>query len=205
VPLPFRCRHRSSNRRKPGYDELDGIGSTDDRCGIKALSRAQRPDVRDLFQAEDRVINRRVFWAKHRRDQIATSPDLFARHRFPAVPRTVSTRSLARLPSVNATSTMATRFGVFERRVRDELHPLAQLEDLRILHPRLVVRRGEGRSLVHEHDRDHVLQADVRHVAIVHDRGFARRDANDDLLNGVGIERLALSQVLERVERRLNR
>ena len=86
------------------------------------------------------------------------------------------------MPSVSVTSTMATRTGRnrVERLVADELHLGALAQHRRVLHARLVVRRLERRGLVEQHHGDHVLQADVRHVAIVDDGGDCRRQPHDD-------------------------
>ena len=56
-----------------------------------------------------------------------------------------------------------------------------------------------------EHHRDHVLQADVGNVPVVDDRADARGEPDDDLLDVVGVERTLPAEVLDRVERRLDR
>ena len=53
--------------------------------------------------------------------------------------------------------------------IKDEIHFCPHAQDCRILHARLVVRRFERRGFVEQHHRDHVLQADIRHLAIVYD------------------------------------
>ena len=77
------------------------------------------------------------------------------------------------------------------------------LQDDRILHSWLVVGCLERRRLVDEHHRNHVLQADVRHVAVVHHASAT--DADGQLLHLVRLEGVALLEQLQRIERRLNR
>ena len=67
------------------------------------------------------------------------------------------------------------------------------------------MRRGKRRRLVEDHHRDHVLHADVRHLAVVDERRFANGDVDGHLPNVVSREWLALLQILQRVERCLNR
>jgi hypothetical protein len=47
-----------------------------------------------------------------------------------------------------------------------------------------------------------VLQADVRHVAIIDDRRHGRRQADRDALHLIGLERMLSAHRLDRVERR---
>jgi hypothetical protein len=87
------------------------------------------------------------------------------------VPRTASTRSLAGTIDKRDVDDGDTLRSCAERRVRDEYRSARRIFDP---HP-LVVRRGEV-AILSEHDRDHMLQADVRH-AIVHDcAGILRRE-----------------------------
>jgi hypothetical protein len=53
--------------------------------------------------------------------------------------------------------------------------------------------------------RDHVLQADIGNVAIVHDGPDARRQTHADRLHVVRFEGPLAADVVDRVERRLNR
>ena len=73
-----------------------------------------------------------------------------------------------------------------------------------ILHTLLIVRGFERRGLVEHKDREHVLDADIRHIAVIHNR-CARVHAHDHLAHLVRFKRLAFEHRLESVERRLNR
>ena len=77
--------------------------------------------------------------------------------------------------------------------------------DRRVLHAPLVMRGVERGRPVDQHDRDHVLETDVWNLTIVHDGPDGRGKANDDGLYIVGVERALPSDVLDGVERRLNR
>ena len=59
-----------------------------------------------------------------------------------------------------------------------------------VLHTRLVMRAVEGNGLVEQHDGDHVLQADVGDIAVVHHRGDRRCKAHGHALDLIGFERL---------------
>src|SRR5258708_21024106 len=67
------------------------------------------------------------------------------------------------------------------------------------------MRRTERNPLVHHHPRDHVLQADVRDLAVVHDRCLIRRQLHADLLHFIRIEGTVFPQDLEGIECRLDR
>ena len=95
---------------------------------------------------------------------------------------------------------MALQFGV-----GNQLHFGALFEDGGILHARLIVCGFKRSCFVDQHHRDHVLHTNVRHFAIVHQRRFAAGDANRDGLNLIRLEGAPSENVLERVERSLNR
>ena len=99
----------------------------------------------------------------------------------------------------------ANRHEFLQRLVANELDLRALAQHGRVLHARFVVRRLERRRLVDQHDRDHVLKTDVGDVAIVHDGGHRRRQPHDEALHVPGLERVALPQDLDRVERSLDR
>src|SRR5216683_963946 len=61
---------------------------------------------------------------------------------------------------------LAARAARVDARIGDDLHFGALPQHRRIFHARFVVHRAEGDGLVQQHDRDHVLQADVRHIAV---------------------------------------
>ena len=110
------------------------------------------------------------------------------------VPRTAPTRSVRVVRSVSVTSTIvASRIKSFECLVRYELYLGTFSEDGRGLHSGAVVRGGKRGGLVEQHDGDHVLQGDVRHLAVVHRLGFARGDPDDDAPDLRGIERSLLT------------
>src|SRR5205085_10698300 len=55
------------------------------------------------------------------------------------------------------------------------------------------------------HYGDHVLDAYIGHVAIVHGLGFASGDMHSDALDLIGGKRVPLHQALYRIKRRLDR
>ena len=124
------------------------------------------------------------------------------------VPRTASTRSESGVPSVqrDLDDRHARRQQRASARRPGRTSPCCAAAARRVLHARLVVRGVERGRLVDQHHRDHVLKADVRNVAVVHDgadasgRGERRRPSHRSASNG----RL-LADVFDRVERRLNR
>jgi hypothetical protein len=71
-----------------------------------------------------------------------------------------------------------------------------------ILHARLVVRGTERGCLVDQHDGDHVLDADVRHLAVV-DYG-TRAHPHQDLLHLFRVEGMLPQHDFERIERSLD-
>ncbi len=77
-------------------------------------------------------------------------------------------------------------------------------EDCRIFHPRLLVRRLEGDSLVDQHHGHQVLEADVRDRAVVHDDGLVRRYPHRYLLHLFRLESVPFYQVIQCVERSLD-
>ena len=89
------------------------------------------------------------------------------------VPRTAATRSERRVPSVklDLDDGDAHRQELGELFVAHEVHFRALAQGGWVLHARLVVRGMEGDGLVEQHHGDHVLQADVGDVAVVHHRG----------------------------------
>src|SRR5882757_3090443 len=62
----------------------------------------------------------------------------------------------------------------------------------------------EGNRFVDQHDRNQVLETDVRHVAIVHGICCAGGGTDDYFLYLIRLERVALLQNFQRVEGRLN-
>ena len=60
----------------------------------------------------------------------------------------------------------------------------------RILHARLIVRGVEGDGLVVQHHSHHVLQADVGHVAVIHDPADRGGKAHYDALHLISLEGL---------------
>ncbi len=74
-----------------------------------------------------------------------------------------------------------------------------------VAHARDVVRGLERDGAVDQHHGDHVLQADVGDVAVVHHRGFAGAEPHAHLSHLLGVERPPFQQDLQRVERRLDR
>ena len=122
------------------------------------------------------------------------------------VPRTASTRSEPRpvlqrdLDDRDTHREQRRQPGV---RHVGHLAPLPQ--HLRILHPRFVVRRPERGRAVEQHHRDHVLQADVRDVAVVDDGADTRREAHHDALTSSAANGCLRRRALDRVERRLDR
>ena len=93
---------------------------------------------------------------------------------------------------------------LFEVRIGDELNLGALAKDRGVAHARVIVRGAEGSGLIEEHDGQHVLQADVRDVAVIDDRGFVGGDAHGDLLDLIGLEGMLFAQTFERIEGRLN-
>ena len=88
--------------------------------------------------------------------------------------------------------------------VRKELYFGAFAKDGRILHARLVVRSMEGNGFVEQHDRDQVLQTNIRHLAIVHGIACAGCDPHDDLFYLIRLEGPAREQILQGVQWRLD-
>ena len=88
--------------------------------------------------------------------------------------------------------------------IGDELNFRALTENCWILHARLVVRRLERGGLVNQHHRHHVLEADIRHLAVVHGLGFVDGHSHDDLLHLLGLEGAPLPQDLYGVKWRLD-
>ncbi len=73
-------------------------------------------------------------------------------------------------------------------RVGDNLYLGPLLQHGWIFHPRLVMRGSERDRLIQQHHRDHVLHADVRHVAIAYRVGFVTRDPHHHFLRVVSCE-----------------
>src|SRR4029077_893881 len=96
------------------------------------------------------------------------------------------------------------RHQFFELLVVNQFHFGALVQHRRVLHARELVRRFERDGLVDEHDGHQVLEAYIGDFAVVDDGGFVGRHARDHLFHLVGGEMLALDQIVERVERRLN-
>src|SRR6266849_5326478 len=103
-----------------------------------------------------------------------------------AFPRTGSTRSqhfwttssrvigLSTVPRTSVTWSDRTvpSFKALELITRNELHFGANAKDGRVFHAGLVVRSVERSSFIHEHHGDHVLEADIGHLAIIDDACF---------------------------------
>src|ERR1019366_2023059 len=87
-------------------------------------------------------------------------------------------------------------------RTGTESHLRALPEHGRILHARLVVRGTERRCFVDQHYGDHVLDADVWHLAIVHDR--TRAHPHHHLLHLVRLKGMLPQHDFQRVERSLD-
>ena len=82
---------------------------------------------------------------------------------------------------------------------------MARAQHIGILHARLVVRRFEGSGLVDDHDGDHVLQANVRHLAVVHRVGPAGGHTHDHLFYLVRLEQEFFQDQLQGIHGRLDR
>ena len=63
----------------------------------------------------------------------------------------------------------------------------------------------EGSGFVDQHHGQHVLKANVGNVAVVHDAGLICRQVHGDLLHLVRLERALLANILQSIERSLNR
>ena len=75
-------------------------------------------------------------------------------------------------------------------------------EDHRILHSRLVVRGSERYGLINQHDGEHVLDTDIRHLPVV-DYRCPRVHTHDDFTYLIGVQRFAFQHGFESVQRRL--
>ena len=69
----------------------------------------------------------------------------------------------------------------------------------------LIMDRAERDRLIEEHDGNHVLHANVGHVAIADGIGLVAGDADDNFAHVVRGERALLEETSESVERSLNR
>ncbi len=93
---------------------------------------------------------------------------------------------------------------MFEFLVGYELYFCALAEYRRVLHSRFVMRRRKGRRLVDQHHRNHMLKANVWHIAVVHCVRGARGGTYDNLLYLIGLKWVALQEDFQRIERRLD-
>ena len=125
---------------------------------------------------------------------------------FADVPRTSRTQSFISVPSASVSSTIASRLGRRASiRGSATTSTLARcLQDGRIFHPLLVMSRSECRRFVQQHDRHHVLHADIRHVTIAHGVGFVSSDPHYHLLYVVGAKRPLFEEACKCVERSLD-
>ena len=73
------------------------------------------------------------------------------------------------------------------------------------MHARLIMRGVEGNGLVEQHHGDHVLQADVGDIAVVHHRGDRGGEAHGHALHLIGIKWSLTADRLDGVERPLDR
>ena len=123
------------------------------------------------------------------------------------VPRTAETRSERRVPSVrlDLDDRDAHRQQLGELFVAHEVHFRALAQDGRVLHARLVVRGVERDGLVEQHHGDHVLQADVGDVAVVHDSGHRWGEAHGHALHLIRLEGPLVANRFDRVEWPLDR
>ena len=72
---------------------------------------------------------------------------------------------------------------------------LLQVEHFRVAHALFVVRRLERDDAVEQHDRAHVLHADVRHVAVVHGVCTLVRDAHHEFFDVVRLDLVLADQI----------
>ena len=72
------------------------------------------------------------------------------------------------------------------------------------MHAWFIVRGLERRRFVDEHDRDHVLDANIRYLAVADDRGLASGHPDGHRLHLIGFEGAPLQNNFERIERSLN-
>src|SRR5882724_11982582 len=121
-----------------------------------------------------------------------------------AVPRTSRTQSESCVPSVNVSSTIASRRG---RRawIREHIHFGALAEDGWIFHTRPVMHGSEGDRFIEKHDRDHMLHADIGHVAVADGIGLIGGNADYDFADIIGRELALLEKAYEGIQRSLNR
>ena len=89
--------------------------------------------------------------------------------------------------------------------VSDQFHFCAFSKNCRVLHPLLIVRRLKRHGPIHEHYRDHVLQTQIWHGAVIDDHSFLRGASHHDLFHLLGLEPLFLEQRLHCVKWRLDR
>src|SRR5712672_2207684 len=122
-----------------------------------------------------------------------------------AVPRTSRTQSDSCVPSVNITSTIAPRTPSIDARIREDIYFGALAEDGWIFHTRPVMHGSEGDRFIEEHDRDHMLHADIGHVAVADGIGLIGRNADYDFADIIGRELALLEKACEGIERSLNR
>ena len=74
-----------------------------------------------------------------------------------------------------------------------------------VFHARLVMYGRKRDGLVEQHHRDHVLQADIRNIAIVDYGGDRRRQPYGHAFDLRGLERMLAADRLDAIERRLDR
>src|SRR5258708_14564839 len=182
------------------------------RYTTPSIALQQRPNLKNIFQVfkVQQFVNEasRLRGTEDGNDEIARFCDyLFAVH---WIFRSAADGfdALGQLGSVvqgNLDNGHALGDQFFQFLVADELDFGAQSEDFRVLHTGLVVGRFERSGFVDDHDRNHVLQANIRHLAVVYGIGGAGRVTHDDLLHLVRLKAMLFHDELQGVQRRLDR